>query len=288
LDLDFCNTELDWIKGFGQAIDLIDSANGPAALLDAIKCVAPYDMGMVLIYRSTDAPILICDTINNNSVRKALGRFIETTYVLNPLYNAIRSGLTPGVYRIRDLAPDDYLSSEVYRKLGVHLQPDEELGYRTKDWPQSLEEVLFAIALPGGYIGEISLSRRIDLGGFNDEAVNRLMQIEPLVTALLSHHWRQNLQKTKDSEAKADNPTIQLQSEKLSARENEVVQLILKGHSSESIGSNLGISKSTVKTHRHNIYSKLAISSQQELFTLFLEAQWLRFKARSSNFILTP
>ena len=46
--------------------------------------------------------------------------------------------------------------------------------------------------------------------------------------------------------------------------------MILKGHSSESISRNLGISIATVKTHRQNLYAKLGLSTQQELFSLFL------------------
>ncbi|MBT6825500.1 MAG: helix-turn-helix transcriptional regulator, partial [Rhodospirillales bacterium] len=51
---------------------------------------------------------------------------------------------------------------------------------------------------------------------------------------------------------------------------SEVVSLILRGYSSISIGSMLDISVSTVKVHRKNIYAKLHISSQAELFSLFL------------------
>ncbi|MEK6205148.1 MAG: helix-turn-helix transcriptional regulator, partial [Amylibacter sp.] len=59
-------------------------------------------------------------------------------------------------------------------------------------------------------------------------------------------------------------------SDTLTAREQEVVQLILVGHSSNSVSLLLGISLTTVKTHRRNIYNKLQISSQAELFSLFL------------------
>jgi DNA-binding CsgD family transcriptional regulator len=56
----------------------------------------------------------------------------------------------------------------------------------------------------------------------------------------------------------------------LTDREMEVVQLILVGHSSASIALQLVVSISTIKTHRRNIYGKLEISSQAELFSLFL------------------
>jgi DNA-binding CsgD family transcriptional regulator len=56
----------------------------------------------------------------------------------------------------------------------------------------------------------------------------------------------------------------------LTAREREVAEFTLKGHSAESAGQILGISPGTVRIHRRNIYAKLRINSQGELFSLFL------------------
>ena len=56
----------------------------------------------------------------------------------------------------------------------------------------------------------------------------------------------------------------------LTPREREVVGLVLRGHSSVSIAKVLDVATGTVKIHRRNIYSKLGISSQAQLFSLFL------------------
>src|SRR5258705_67142 len=58
----------------------------------------------------------------------------------------------------------------------------------------------------------------------------------------------------------------------LSARERQIVTLVLQGHSTESVARHLDISPGTVKIHRKNIYRKLAISTQAELFAAFLGA----------------
>ena len=57
----------------------------------------------------------------------------------------------------------------------------------------------------------------------------------------------------------------------LSPRERSVVELVLRGHSSASIGVRLGISEGTVKNHRKHIHAKLGISGQAELFALFVQ-----------------
>jgi DNA-binding CsgD family transcriptional regulator len=58
----------------------------------------------------------------------------------------------------------------------------------------------------------------------------------------------------------------------LTPRECDVVEFVLKGHSAEAIGKILGISIGTVRIHRKNIYAKLAINSQGELFSRFIQA----------------
>ncbi|MNO65930.1 Response regulator protein TmoT [compost metagenome] len=49
-----------------------------------------------------------------------------------------------------------------------------------------------------------------------------------------------------------------------------IAKLILQGHSNASIARLLGISEGTVKVHKHNIYQRLEISSNSDLFRLFI------------------
>ena len=50
--------------------------------------------------------------------------------------------------------------------------------------------------------------------------------------------------------------------------------MILRGHSVKSTASQMSISPETVRMHRKNLYLKLEVGSQSELFALFIE--WLR------------
>jgi DNA-binding CsgD family transcriptional regulator len=60
--------------------------------------------------------------------------------------------------------------------------------------------------------------------------------------------------------------------EKLTAREEEVLQLILAGKSNKELAEKLFISESTVKTHTHNIYSKYDVRGRAELISLILSS----------------
>ncbi|MDR1184253.1 MAG: helix-turn-helix transcriptional regulator [Coriobacteriales bacterium] len=55
---------------------------------------------------------------------------------------------------------------------------------------------------------------------------------------------------------------------KLTAREQEIFEMMAFGRSPESIAQRLFVSLSTVRTHIHNIYSKLKVHSKQELMSL--------------------
>lgn len=255
-----------------KAIDRCDRSDAPYLLLDAINHVVPFKFAMSVVYRRDAAPVYVADTFPDRTGKRALELYIEGTYLLNPVYNAYLGGLKAGVYRLRDLAPDAYFSSDHYRQFKVQQQADEELGYRTYGWPAGMEEVVIAIELPKNELAEISFYRRVSLGGFSDTDCDTLCAIEPLVSAIYRRIW-QHCGKDSKSEARwtsFDALLGDFGKGQLSPRECNVAHMILKGHSSESISRNLGISVTTVKTHRQNLYAKLGLSTQQELFSLFL------------------
>jgi DNA-binding CsgD family transcriptional regulator len=59
----------------------------------------------------------------------------------------------------------------------------------------------------------------------------------------------------------------------LTAREQEVLQLILSGKSNREIAGTLSISENTVKTHARSIFSKYDVSSRAELISTLLKNQ---------------
>ncbi|WP_306309191.1 response regulator transcription factor [Komagataeibacter swingsii] len=55
---------------------------------------------------------------------------------------------------------------------------------------------------------------------------------------------------------------------RLTAREMDVMVLMQAGHSTKSIARSMRISPHTIKVHRRNIYEKLGVSTQAEVFAL--------------------
>jgi two-component system NarL family response regulator len=57
----------------------------------------------------------------------------------------------------------------------------------------------------------------------------------------------------------------------LTAREMEVLELIVRGRSNKEIGAGLGISEATVKSHINNILSKLGVTDRTQAATTALQ-----------------
>jgi DNA-binding NarL/FixJ family response regulator len=62
---------------------------------------------------------------------------------------------------------------------------------------------------------------------------------------------------------------------KLTPREREVVLLVAKGESNKGVATKLGISRSTVKQHLHNVFRKLDVANRTQLSLLAREWDWL-------------
>jgi len=67
-----------------------------------------------------------------------------------------------------------------------------------------------------------------------------------------------------------DSPDKFLKIDTLTSREKDVINLIVKGFTNETIAQQLFLSISTIQTHRKNIYKKLDIHSATELIYLHL------------------
>jgi DNA-binding CsgD family transcriptional regulator len=57
---------------------------------------------------------------------------------------------------------------------------------------------------------------------------------------------------------------------RLTPRETEIVGLMLRGYPTSMIAKRLNVSAGTVKNHRYRLYAKLDITTEREIFSLFL------------------
>jgi DNA-binding CsgD family transcriptional regulator len=243
-----------WNTSLGSAASAIGSRGFPDALAAALRLLSPFQMMNGFVY-SPDGHAF--DLYNEKIVAERsviVDRYLAGAFVLDPFYDAIRSDSSERMIVMRDIAPDNFRQTEYYR-----------LHYATT---RIVDEIGFVMKLENGFTGILSLSRTGIAPLFSDEDLHRLKSAAPVVCAFGERHWFHV--PGLSLEIKNATPAARIEHPLLTKREIEIVTLILKGHSNLSLAAVLSLSPNTVKVHRRQLYSKLNISSQAELFCLFL------------------
>ncbi|PSJ58649.1 helix-turn-helix transcriptional regulator [Pseudaminobacter soli (ex Li et al. 2025)] len=243
-----------WNAALGTVTGRIGSRGFPDALASALGLLAPFQMMNGFVY-SPDGHAF--DLYNEKIVVERsiiVDRYLGGTFVLDPFYDAVRGDDSQRMIVMRELAPDDFRQTEYYRLHYVTTQIVDEIG--------------FVMKLEDDFCAVLSLSRTGAADLFADEELQRLRAAAPVVCALGERHWFHL--PSLALAAATTRPSKRIEHPLLTRRELEIVTLILKGHSNISLAALLSLSPNTVKVHRRQIYSKLNISSQAELFRLFL------------------
>jgi DNA-binding CsgD family transcriptional regulator len=234
-----------------------------------MSALVRFDYVVVFAYRGQERPIDLYSTFDPDEHIVFVTLYQAGPYLLDPFYRTARER-REGVQRMRELAPDRFFSSEYYRSYYVKTGLAEEIG--------------FFINAGDDITVVLSLMRRERTGSFPADEFSILEKVEPLVGSMVKHYWSDlarrfdaQLAAGRKHRRKADHAENILPGDavwrdlNLTTRESAIVDLVLQGHSSESIGLKLGISTGTVKVHRRNVYRKLGISSQTQLLSLYLK-----------------
>lgn len=239
---------------------------GPGPALDRLtRLIAPFDMSCAFAYGPGGTARLIHDGYSASVSRTALSRYLKGGFLLDPFYVACTSGVAEGLWRMRDIAPDGFFASDFASSHEVHPCISREAG-------TLVEEIGFVVPLTRGEGAVYSLMRHRDGLAFNADEFRSLSGLSAVVAACLRdlpyRHGRQDV----PPPAPVDNERAfeQAFGDRLTPAQMVVTRLVLRGHSNLSIATQMGITEGTAKLHRHNIYRRLHISSQSELFQLFI------------------
>lgn len=228
-----------------------------------------FDHCVIFGYRGATRPQLLFETFSPAESHVFVTLYQEGPYLLDPFHHA-SIDRKEGFWRMRELAPDRFYASEYYRSYYSQTKLAEEVG--------------FFVPLAGRDSLVLSLMRLQASGPFGTADARLLRDMAPAVIGLCRLRWpalpKPKPAKVESTPAPANefDRTHIWESLTLTQRETHVVDLILQGHSTESIARALGVAAGTVKVHRRNIYRKLQIKSQAELFARFVEIMGAREK----------
>lgn len=247
----------------GRMIAAEGSTDFPRSLADFLRTVAPFDFTVMFSYRGAARPLDLFDDFPRKKRAVFVTDYQAGPYMLDPFYLAATKPVAPGLYRLRDLAPDRFYQGEYFRSYYVQTGLAEEIG--------------FFIDAGRGAVVVVSLMRAQKV--FSAKEFAAIRSVWPIVEAASARHWADVADQftTKGgadadaSGARIERSFLRFGEGQLTPREREVVEYTLKGYSAEAIRQVLGISSGTVRIHRRNIYAKLGISSQGELFARFID-----------------
>jgi DNA-binding CsgD family transcriptional regulator len=257
----------DFAVSASRLIGHLNTTAFPALISQELCNLVETDLTAILAYPMGKPPMLLHDGLKGVSPPGVMDTYLGGTYLLDACYVACTQNAKDGLYRLSDVAPDEFFSANYYNSPEVHPCISMESG--------SLAEEVFYISQPThGFFFCFSLMRAAGREKYSGNEFATLQKAAPLVNALITKHW-QALHGSYFQDQDAERDPIEtafstFERNRLSAREQHIVSLILRGHSSFSIGNQLGIVEGTVKNHRKSIYAKLKISSQAELFALFV------------------
>lgn len=245
----------------GHVIRRIGGAGFEGALQDWFRrCLAPDNL-IILAYRDAGPPQVLFRQSDKPQVFAQLdSTYLAGAYLLDPFHDLHTSRVPAGAYRLRDVAPDAFHRSRYFREY-----------YRQTTL---LDEITFVLYPAPDVSLNICLGRdAASEQPFTAREVELCQRIAPIVTALGEAHWHG----LRAEQGVVDDVTVQLmrgletaRGIRLSPRQAEVALLILRGHSTVSIGLRLGVSAQTVKVFRKQLYARCGITSQAELFALML------------------
>jgi DNA-binding CsgD family transcriptional regulator len=263
-DFDKAKTYGDWLAAVGPAITGLGTDDFFPQLEVAMAVIPDIGCAMLLHYPNNGQPeALHTSYARGEEYRLHVEGYLSGPYVLDPYYLASINGIKAGAYMLQEVAPDNFKKSEYYRVYYRATGLKDELNYL-----QPIPE--------GGYL-HLSLAYQGNSARIPAVTGRLLKSIAPVVNALLLRHWQWCVPQSPAREDEGIHGQVVqalglFGSSLLTEREQSILQLVLQGHSNRSVSMKLDIAESTVKLHRKHIYEKFDISSQSELFHLFIDS----------------
>ena len=251
------------VELLARAIRDSGTSAGPRSLLSFVGALVPFTSSLVTLLARGGRPMLLYDDIRPERREIVVGAYLRGAYLLDPFYDYLLAGPRERVVPLQDIQPDHFRKSRYFSSYYADVGLADEIG-------------MFATRRDGSHIFA-SIGRAYGMGAFSKKGIERLRHFQPVIEHLMERQWDAARLGGGGSHGPPSFLTLDEALRRgvfrsLSAREREIVALILKGHSSKSIAAQLGIAVGTVKNHRKSIYRRLSISSQSALFARFLRS----------------
>jgi len=252
-----------WNLDISRAIAALGSDQFFPTLVRAIQGQVKFDYPQVWLFHRQLPPRILYHEIPEQAYESQVDQYMEGPYSEDPFYRTSMDQPRSKLYRMSRITLGKLEQSDYYR------------GYYRDTG--TVDEAAYIAKLRGGNVINLDMMRLPQHGEFSEEEYEALYLLAEPVSELLKCHSEH------DSFAITHliQPGIDHQIELafrtfgesiLSPREKGVLELMLRGYGTDVSAQRLGIAVETVRRHRKSIYRKLDVSSQTDLFSLFINA----------------
>lgn len=216
---------------------------------------------VLLIFRANEPPLLIHEGDANDLEDQLFRDYLLHHYKDDPFCRLAIEPFASGPYRLDEVIEPDFRSSEYYRSYFAKNVVEDEI--------QLLAPFLQGTAQHGVLSLSLGSERR-----FTSEEYGLLSLVSPWLLPLLAHAASLALGELRIPTERPNRSELEqrlrsLDGIRLTEREVQTALLLLSGQSTRGIAAHLGIAPETAKVHRRNLYDKLGVNSQIEVFALF-------------------
>jgi DNA-binding CsgD family transcriptional regulator len=254
--------DLAWHQSLATIFSREPCSESIDELLRSLEGLVDGVNSMAIIYAHGHSPqVTHHRLLANENPKIQINQYTEAAYLLDPFYCHFMDTQEDGVYCLNKVTPDGFKDSEYFNQYYRNAKLEDE--------------ICFLFSINDSLSGSISIGRSstLDLQAFSPEELNALSDRLSIVKLIYSQWAERNTQDTPPTlVSHLDNALHNFGSSLLTPKECEILQLVLHGYSPKSIAEKLDNSQETIKHHRKKIYTKLDVSTQAELFHLFISS----------------
>ena len=251
---------LHWPDVVAPLIKAVNTDEFGDVFFDSVNRIAPIDSALMLLFRADQKPLVLYQRLHPAEQASFNDVYLAGAYLLSPLYRRFQS-LRSGFYRLGSLEHQAFEQSD----FGIAYFNQSGL----------CDDANFLLKLDHQSAIVASFGRQQLITPFSAQELQQLHIADPVYRSALEKHWGAGELPVVSNLAKSGRAhnTLKLAlknfgSSVLTEREHTVLQLMLDGNPSKTSARELGISVDTERGHRKNIYVKLKVASQAQLFSL--------------------
>jgi DNA-binding CsgD family transcriptional regulator len=252
-----------WNRDISRAIAALGTERFFPTLIEAVNGQVQIDYPQIWLYHKDLPPRVLYHEIPPEAVPSQIDEYLEGPYSEDPFYQTSMNQPRAKIYRLSRVTMGKLQQSDYYRNYYADTGTSDEAIYLAK--------------LHGGNVINLSMMRLPEHGEFSEQEYESLYLLaEPVSELIRSHSEHDEFAVTHLIQPGIDHQ-IDLAfrtfgASLLSPREKDVLEMMLRGYGTDISADRLGIALETVRRHRKSIYRKLDVSSQTDLFSLFLNA----------------